>query len=72
MDGRKARILLTMTAADDLKDKLKDLVEVYEDIVKKEEVEEQECPTDQGDKSSDNNEDGLIKSHIVNYPHRRY
>lgn len=72
MDGRKARILLTMTAADDLKDKLLDLVEVYEEIVKKTTEIEHDGPTDQGDKSSENNDDGLIKSHIVNYPHRRY
>uniref|UniRef100_A0A183T524 Transcriptional activator protein Pur-alpha n=1 Tax=Schistocephalus solidus TaxID=70667 RepID=A0A183T524_SCHSO len=70
MDGRKARILLTMSAADDLKDKLKDLTEVYEEIAKKE-AENQGDSADHGDKSSDN-EDGLIKSHIVNYPHRRY
>ncbi|KAL7065304.1 hypothetical protein AAHC03_05068 [Spirometra sp. Aus1] len=60
-----------MSAADDLKDKLKDLTEVYEEIAKKE-AENQEYSADHDDKSGDNNEDGLIKSHIVNYPHRRY
>ncbi|VDN16958.1 unnamed protein product [Dibothriocephalus latus] len=59
-----------MSAADELKDKLKDLTEVYEEIAKKG-AENQGDSADHGDKSSDN-EDGLIKSHIVNYPHRRY
>nr|VZI49396.1 unnamed protein product [Spirometra erinaceieuropaei] len=70
MDGRKARILLTMSAADDLKDKLKDLTEVYEEIAKKE-AENQEYSADHDDKSGDNNEDGLIKSHILHPPRNK-
>ncbi|KAL5110412.1 hypothetical protein TcWFU_005544 [Taenia crassiceps] len=33
LDGRKSRILLTMTAADDLKDKILDLADVYTEIM---------------------------------------
>ncbi|VDD81663.1 unnamed protein product [Mesocestoides corti] len=65
MDGRKSRILLTMTAADDFKDKVLDIVNIYEELVKK--SEEQPSPSNHDDK-----DDGIIKSHILNYPHRRY
>ncbi|KAM3188217.1 hypothetical protein ACTXT7_000715 [Hymenolepis weldensis] len=67
LDGRKSRILLTMTAADDLKEKIHDLANVYDEITAKES--EQPQP-DQTVESV--NSDGVVKSHILNYPHRRY
>lgn len=55
-----------MTAADDLKDKLLDLANVYDDLMKNRPNEEQNVDNrhDRGDV--------VIKSHILNYPHRRY
>ncbi|KAM7538379.1 hypothetical protein Aperf_G00000065032 [Anoplocephala perfoliata] len=67
LDGRKSRILLTMTAADDLKDKILDLANVYDDITTKD---SQLPQKDHGIESL--NSDGVVKSHILNYPHRRY
>ncbi|TPP55898.1 Transcriptional activator protein Pur-alpha [Fasciola gigantica] len=79
IDGRKARILLTLSAAVEIRDKLKDLIEVLDDILKKNEEEEpQELKAEDGHTAPDSkNQDGtvtdeLIKSHIVNYPYRRY
>lgn len=73
-DGRKARILLTLSAALEIKNKLKDLIEVLEDITKKEESETSGVQSEQrNDNVADvGTTDGLIKSHIVNYPFRRY
>ncbi|VEL29036.1 unnamed protein product [Protopolystoma xenopodis] len=75
VDGRKSRILLTMPAAADLRDKLKDLIDVLNETEKKQESEEGvgENVAGNGEKSTENAMvDGLIKSHIVNYPNRRY
>ncbi|VDP87433.1 unnamed protein product [Echinostoma caproni] len=79
VDGRKARILLTLSAAVEIKDKLKDLIEVLDEVLKKGETEEsqeskaQETQTAPENKNQDTNvTDELIKSHIVNYPYRRY
>lgn len=79
IDGRKARILLTLSAAVEIKDKLKDLIDVLDGVLKKNDEEEpQEPRTEENQSPPDNkNQDGtvtdeLIKSHIVNYPYRRY
>ncbi|CAL8077076.1 unnamed protein product [Calicophoron daubneyi] len=78
-DGRKARILLTLNAAVEIKEKLKDLIDTLDDILKKEEVENaQDSNTENKEGESETkppepqNGDGLIKSHIVNFPYRRY
>lgn len=56
-----------MTAADDLKDKILDLANVYDDITTK------DFQLSQQDQATETlNSDGVVKSHILNYPHRRY
>lgn len=73
MDGKKSRILLTMPAADEVKDKLKDLIEVYESIDKDAIADADAAVKDESaEKNKQPYTDGLIKSHIVTYPHRRY
>ncbi|KAG5444750.1 Transcriptional activator protein Pur-alpha [Clonorchis sinensis] len=74
-DGRKARILLTLNAALEIKDKLKDLIDVLDGVLKKEEASterSEDKPEEESKFSEAANNDGLIKSHIVNYPYRRY
>lgn len=75
-DGRKARILLTLNAALEIKEKLKDLIDVLDGVLKKEEeasAENHEAKPESDSKLPEPvNSDGLIKSHIVNYPYRRY
>ncbi|VDM34073.1 unnamed protein product [Hydatigera taeniaeformis] len=66
LDGRKSRILLTMTAADDLKDKILDLADVYTELMKNNAEESGDSPAHVP------KVDGVIKSHTLNYPHRRY
>lgn len=58
-----------MTAADDLKDKILDLANAYEDITTSKSANadasvDPSCISPQCD--------GIVKSHILNYPHRRY
>lgn len=65
LDGRKSRILLTMTAADELKEQILDLANVYDKII----VKDSEQPQQTVDSV---NSDGVVKSHTLNYPHRRY
>ncbi|KAK4471988.1 hypothetical protein MN116_005366 [Schistosoma mekongi] len=69
-DGRKARILLTLQAAVEIKDKLRDLIDVLEGIKSTcknsaQDLDEIKTPESQPANS-------LIKSHVVNYPYRRY
>nr|CUU98800.1 hypothetical transcript [Hymenolepis microstoma] len=65
LDGRKSRILLTMTAADELKEQILDLANVYDEIIVKESEQPQQTVGSVGN-------DGVVKSHTLNYPHRRY
>ncbi|VDN97394.1 unnamed protein product [Rodentolepis nana] len=65
IDGRKSRILLTMTAADELKEQILDLANAYDEITVKESEQTQQTPDSA-------NTDGVVKSHTLNYPHRRY
>lgn len=70
-DGRKARILLTLQAAVEIKDKLKDLIDVLEEI--KSNDESSGAQNSDANKNTDSQpSNSLIKSHIVNYPYRRY
>ncbi|KAF7252935.1 hypothetical protein EG68_08491 [Paragonimus skrjabini miyazakii] len=75
-DGQKARILLTLNAAIELREKLKDLIDVLDEVLKKDENEsssETKDKNENGTKTSGTAPgDDLIKSHIVNFPFRRY
>ncbi len=54
-----------MTAADDLKDKLSEIVNTYEELVKQNEMRSESASPSQSEES-------VLASHILNYPHRRY
>lgn len=76
-DGRKARILLTLSAASEIRDKLKDLIQVLDDTLKKADAEPpanaEGTNADTDAKNSEpGNGDGCIKSYVVNYRLRRY
>ncbi|CAH8528586.1 unnamed protein product [Heterobilharzia americana] len=71
-DGRKARILLTLQAAVEIKDKLKDLIDVLEEIKASEEENSGTQNSDENKTPDSQPSNSLIKSHIVNYPYRRY
>ncbi|KAL5964421.1 Transcriptional activator protein Pur-alpha [Taenia solium] len=55
-----------MTAADDLKDKILDLADVYTEIMASNTEEPVDSPKHVP------KIDGVVKSHTLNYPHRRY
>ncbi|CAH8849568.1 unnamed protein product [Trichobilharzia szidati] len=71
-DGRKARILLTLQAAVEIKDKLKDLIDVLKEIKTSEEETSGTQNSDENKTPDAQATNSLIKSHIVNYPYRRY